>query len=90
MLRSEYFLKAINGEAYRYKAWVLHCFSQVRLSDRDNFSYRLQKGDKHYWFNDPDTGEDVVLEDTDVSKPPSTLDTSLILRQGTLLTSEKT
>lgn len=70
MLRSEYFLKAINGEAYRYKAWVLHCFSQVRLSDRDNFSYRLQKGDKHYWFNDPDTGEDVVLEDTDVSKPP--------------------
>lgn len=70
MLRSEYFLKAVNAGAYRYKAWVLHCFSHTRLTDKDDFDYRLYKGDRQYWFEDPESGESVILEDTDVSKPP--------------------
>tara|TARA_B100000929_G_scaffold275393_1_gene249275 strand:+ start:4026 stop:5309 length:1284 start_codon:yes stop_codon:yes gene_type:complete len=70
MRKLEYFLKALENDAHRYKAWVLHCFSRTKLKEDEELIYRLYPGDKHYYFNDPESGETVVLEDSDVSKPP--------------------
>lgn len=84
MRKVDYFLKALESEAYRYKAWVLHCFSLTRIKEEDELIYRLRSGDKHYYFTDPETGEVVVLDDTDVKKPPFHFREEVKLKAGDL------
>ena len=89
MRKGDYFVQAINAQAYRYKAWVLHCFSKTRLTDADEFSYRLFPGETHYWFHDPESGEGVVLEDTDVNVPPFSFREPIKLKAGAIANLDK-
>lgn len=70
MLKADYFKLAIEKEAFRYKAWVLHCFSMTRFPESETFPLQLSKGVKHYYFIAEDLNEQITLEDTDVTKPP--------------------
>jgi hypothetical protein len=74
MLKRDYFLGALRTGAFKNKAWVLHAFSETRLTEKDNFDFRLYKGKKHYYWlhKEPDTGfiNEVILEDTNIAKPP--------------------
>lgn len=82
MKKLEYMLKALNAGAYRYKAWVIHCFSQTRMDESQQFPYRLFPGTQNYYFKDPDTGEDVVLEDSDIKKSPFWFREVIKLKKG--------
>lgn len=70
MRKADYFIKALSGGAYRYKAWVLHCFSLAKLSESEPFPYRLSSEGSTYAFVDPETGETEALEDAPTNLPP--------------------
>ena len=85
MLKRDYFLQALSAGAFRYKAWVLHAFSHTRLTEADQFAYRLYKGKDHYFFLDPnETGDfpEVTLEDSDSQYPPFHFRESIELKAG--------
>lgn len=82
MLKRDYMLQALNAGAYRYKAWVLHVFTATKLRENDRFPYRLYSTDHHYYFLDPATNEEVVLEDVAVGTPPFHIREPIALKAG--------
>lgn len=87
MKKLEYFLRALNGEAFRYKAWVIHAFSMTELPETEEIPFRLYRGDKHYYFNSKEGEENFVVEltDTDVNQPAFNFRESIKLKAGDVL-----
>ena len=78
-------LKALNEGAYKYKAWVIHCFSKTIIPDHDQFLYRLYIGNDTYYFIDPETKETINLEDATINKPPFHFREPLHLKKGEVI-----
>jgi len=82
MLSRDYFLEALRGGAYKYKAWVLQVFSLTRTDSQPDFPYKLFMQGKQYYYKALKTGEPVLLEDSDTSKPPFNFRDKLSLKAG--------
>lgn len=84
MKKRDYFLKALNAGAYRYKVWVFNMFSVTRQSADTEFDYQLFRGEKHYYFLDPESDVEtyIELEDTNVEEAPFTFKQPVSLKVG--------
>lgn len=75
MKKRDYFLKAMNAGAYRYKSWVIQAFSMTRGREEGDghgkgIPFFLYADGKSYYYLDPESGEGVYLEDVKVDEPP--------------------
>ena len=82
MNKRDYFLQAMEAGSYRFKAWVLHAFSLTRPGDHEEFPYRLHAGENHYYFLDQESGDQIILKDTDVKEPPFSFRDPIKLKAG--------
>lgn len=69
MLSKQYLLTALNGNAYKYKAWIFDCFSLMIKKGSTDYPFYLVKGDKKYSFYNTITEQVEIIEDSDSSKP---------------------
>lgn len=91
MQKREYFLKALQAGAYRYKAWILDAFSITDLKDQkeSNIPYLLHSDDQDvYYFMEGDIKE--TLEGTVLNEPAFTFHEKLELHKGDLPNVNKT
>ncbi len=78
MDKRDFFLAGLRAESYRYKRWVLSCFSLIskqfdnaeQLPARDEHPYQLYRDKTGYFFRDPNNQLTVTrIEKSDPSHP---------------------
>lgn len=74
MNREQYFLRSMQADAFKHKAWVLRAFSVTKLQTADEYTevkypFELFTDGKRYCFKDPDTGHVSTIADSDIKKP---------------------
>ncbi len=65
--KRDYFLRAMNAQCYRYKAWVIEAFASVEnlTAKGKPYPYALTRHpDNSYSYLDPDTQKETLLEGT--------------------------
>ena len=74
MNKRDYFVKAIQAGAYRYKRWIIEAFTITRSEPGDEIGdhpYALYRDPDHgYAFHDPVTNEPVFIEGIRKDSPP--------------------
>lgn len=89
MLKLDYFLKAMEGETYRRKDWVLSAFSLVREDasewSRHPFPFRIVERDHERFFIDPARdGDFTVIDDAKPGEPVFAFREKVSLKAGQL------
>lgn len=87
MHKRDYFLKALKGEAYRYKHWVFACFSvtldEPGMREQPNYPYRLYRNENGYYFQDPENNHAITwLDDMDPNVPAFAFKEEVVLGSG--------
>lgn len=65
MKKRDYFMRAINAQAYRRSAWVMRCFakSNLRAVGEPEYDYELMMDGEQVVFKDPESGEVIPIDD---------------------------
>lgn len=69
MTKRDYFLLCVQNTVYRYKTWLYHVFTVTKNDGNYDIDYLPYKGEKHYYFINPETKESVDIIDSDVNRP---------------------
>lgn len=85
MKKRDFFLKAMEAGAYRHKAWVFHAFSMSNVPESEDIPYRLHQGTDFYYYDDPESGESVVLEDAPSQEPCFSFREKVKLKAGDVI-----
>lgn len=83
MTKLEYFLLCYHKGLYKHKVWIFTCFTQTRgaTATLDYLPF-VEKG--KYAFKDPESGDTVVLTDSDSSKALFTFREKFTLPSGSI------
>lgn len=89
MHKRDYFIAALRAGSYRWKKWVISCFSVTMkpeasgsVSQDDFYPYQLYHGEEGYYFRDPETQEIVWLDGVRVGEAPFHFREEIVLGAG--------
>jgi hypothetical protein len=87
MDKRTFFLKAMQADEYRRRAWVISAFSLIREGmeawKKDAYPYRIVQTPSGHFFVDPEKGNALTLiEDADPKEPPLKIKDHLELKEG--------
>ena len=87
MNRYQYFIAALQAGAYRWKEWVMTVFAVTNLPDNpgpDAYPYKLYSKEGVLYFNDPQTGLPVAIQNASLEEPLLYPDEPISLKVGDL------
>jgi hypothetical protein len=87
MDKRTFFLKAMQADEYRRRAWVISAFSLIREGmeawKSDPYPYRIVQTPSGHFFVDPEKGNALTLiEDADPKEPPLKIKDHIDLKEG--------
>lgn len=86
MHKRDYFIAALKGGAYRWKKWVISCFSVTMPSEKEvvvEFPYQLFHNENGHFFHDPENNNEITwLEGTDPKDAPFRFRQEIVLGAG--------
>lgn len=91
MHKRDFFINALKAESYRWKKWVIGCFSIVLQPEADGerppnaIPYLLYRNENGYHFRDPDNGMEITwLDGVSPEEPPFAAKEEIVLAAGDL------
>ncbi|SOE87956.1 hypothetical protein SAMN05446927_6545 [Caballeronia arationis] len=87
MTKRQFFLKAMQANEFRRRAWVISAFSLIRegmeVWKSDAYPYRIVQTPSGHFFVDPEKGNALTLiEDADPKEPPLKIKDYIELKEG--------
>jgi len=82
MNKTQYFIMAMSNQAYVNREWVLSAFSIRDALKDESIPFILIRGEKNYWFTDPVTQEQVILDNSPITEPPFSFRDEVKLKAG--------
>jgi hypothetical protein len=87
MHKRDYFLAALRAESYRWKKWVIGCFSLTMTVSGDEprveFPYQLFHNENGFYFHDPDNNHAITwLEGAEPNEAPFHFKQEIVLGVG--------
>ncbi|WP_233874717.1 hypothetical protein [Paraburkholderia adhaesiva] len=87
MDKRTFFLRAMRGEEYRRRAWVISAFSQTRENPdawkTDRYPWRIVQTPTAYFFVDPEKENELTaIDDADTTAPPFRFRDPIDLKTG--------